>query len=85
MIQDVDVFINKLQKVDGFGDAGDYLTNIVKSKKVEADAPAAPAPAPAPSPAPTTATTTSTNGTDESKAADVEPEKKTSSEEPPQE
>ncbi|KAH6611233.1 hypothetical protein Trco_001253 [Trichoderma cornu-damae] len=39
MIQDVDVFVNKLQKVDGFGDAGDFLTNIVKSKKVEADPP----------------------------------------------
>lgn len=37
MIQDIDVFINKLQKVDGFNDAGEYLMNIVKSKKVEAD------------------------------------------------
>jgi vacuolar protein sorting-associated protein 54 len=36
MTQDVDFFINKLQKIDGFGDAGDFLTNIVKSKKVEA-------------------------------------------------
>lgn len=41
MIQDVDVFINKLQKIDGFGDAGDFLATIVKSKKVEADSPTA--------------------------------------------
>lgn len=78
MIQDVDVFINKLQKVDGFGDAGEYLTNIVKSKKVEADSP--PAPAPATTAATTTTTTATTNGTDEAKTTDVEQEKKTSSE-----
>ena len=75
MFQDVDVFINKLQKVDGFGDAGEYLTNIVKSKKVEPDAPTAPA----------STITTATNGTDGSKPPDVESEKKTSSEETPQE
>lgn len=81
MIQDVDVFINKLQKIDGFGDAGEYLTSIVKSKKVEADSP----PSPAPAPAPTTTSTAATNGTDEAKTADAESEKKTSSEETPQE
>ncbi|RFU73528.1 hypothetical protein TARUN_8713 [Trichoderma arundinaceum] len=37
MIQDVDVFTSKLQKVDGFGDSGDFLAKIVKSKKVEPD------------------------------------------------
>ncbi|KAL7790847.1 Vps54 domain-containing protein [Trichoderma ceciliae] len=67
MIQDVDVFINKLQKVDGFGDAGDFLANIVKSKKVEADS------------------STTTNGARDSKTEEkVESEKKTSSEEAPQ-
>lgn len=34
MAEDVDFFINKLQKVDGFGDTGDFLINIVKSKAV---------------------------------------------------
>lgn len=34
MAKDVDFFINKLQKVDGFGDTGDFLTSIVKSKTV---------------------------------------------------
>ncbi|KAM0254360.1 hypothetical protein ACHAQJ_006892 [Trichoderma viride] len=66
MTQDVDVFINKLQKVDGFGDSGDFLTNIVKSKKVEAGS------------------STTTNGTGNSNTEKVEPEKKTSSEEAPQ-
>ncbi|KAM0479783.1 hypothetical protein ACHAPX_004360 [Trichoderma viride] len=34
MAEDVDFFINKLQKVDGFGDTGDFLMSIVKSKAV---------------------------------------------------
>ncbi|PNP37546.1 hypothetical protein TGAMA5MH_10487 [Trichoderma gamsii] len=34
MAEDVDFFINKLQKVDGFGDTGDFLMGIVKSKAV---------------------------------------------------
>ncbi|KAL7945644.1 Vps54 domain-containing protein [Trichoderma barbatum] len=68
MIQDVDVFINKLQKIDGFGDAGDFLNNIVKSKKVEAD------------------TSTATNGMGDSKTEEkAGSEKKSSSEEAPQE
>jgi vacuolar protein sorting-associated protein 54 len=37
MAEDVDFFINKLQKVDGFGDTGDFLMNIVKSKTIVAN------------------------------------------------
>lgn len=37
MAEDVDFFINKLQKVDGFGDTGDFLMSIVKSKVVATD------------------------------------------------
>ena len=44
MLRDVDLFVSKLGKVDGFGDAGEYLTDIVKAKEVtpkEEPAPAA--------------------------------------------
>lgn len=34
MAKDVNFFINKLQKVDGFGDTGDFLISIVGSKTV---------------------------------------------------
>ncbi|UKZ70340.1 uncharacterized protein TrAtP1_011326 [Trichoderma atroviride] len=34
LVEDVDFFINKLQKVEGFGDTGDFLMSIVKSKAV---------------------------------------------------
>lgn len=46
MLQDVDFFISKLGKVDGFGDTGDYLKTIINSREI-----VAPAPAPAPAPA----------------------------------
>ncbi|KAL7925508.1 Vps54 domain-containing protein [Trichoderma austrokoningii] len=65
MAKDVYFFINKLQKVDGFGDTSDFLTNIVKSKTVATE----------PS---TTANGAADSTTTEDK---TEPEKKTSSEE----
>ncbi|PTB42122.1 hypothetical protein M441DRAFT_67670 [Trichoderma asperellum CBS 433.97] len=39
MAKEVDFFINKLQKVDGFGDTGDFLIGIVKSKTVVTNSP----------------------------------------------
>lgn len=65
MVKDVDFFINKLQKVDGFGDTGDFLMSIVKSKAVATNSS-------------TTANGTTTDSNTEEK---TEPEKKTSSEE----
>ncbi|EON98636.1 putative garp complex component protein [Phaeoacremonium minimum UCRPA7] len=47
MLRDVDFFQAKLGKIDGFGDAGEYLTTIIKSKKIAAPAAAPPAEAPA--------------------------------------
>lgn len=35
MLQDVEFFSTKLGKIDGFGDAGTYLADIVKSKDVK--------------------------------------------------
>lgn len=35
MIVDIEFFTMKLGKIDGFGDAGDALTSIAKSKIVE--------------------------------------------------
>jgi vacuolar protein sorting-associated protein 54 len=80
MMQDVDVFGDKLLRIDGFGDAGEFLANIVRSKKVEEDS----------STATTTATSTTTaaatNGTSDSKTEEkVESESKKSSEESPKE
>lgn len=39
MITDVEFFITKLSKIDGFGDAGGVLTDIAKSKEVKASEP----------------------------------------------
>jgi len=50
MLRDIDHFQARLSKIDGFGDAGEYLRSIVKRRKAELDAangvrPAAAAPA----------------------------------------
>ena len=39
MLQDVEFFSSRLGKIVGFGDAGDFLTDIIKSKEVEAKKP----------------------------------------------
>ncbi|KAG6116356.1 hypothetical protein E4U14_000271 [Claviceps sp. LM454 group G7] len=39
MLRDVEFFSTKLGKVEGFGDAGDFLTNIVKAKEVRPKTP----------------------------------------------
>ncbi len=44
MIRDVEHFQSRLGKIDGFGDAGEHLMAIVKSKEVEKKA-ASPPPA----------------------------------------
>ena len=44
MLQDVEFFSSRLGKIDGFGDAGDFLTNIANSKEVK---PKTPPPEPA--------------------------------------
>lgn len=78
MMQDVDVFGDKLLRIDGFGDAGEFLANIVRSKKVEEDTSTATTT--------TTSTATATNGTSDSKTEEkVESESKKSSEESPKE
>lgn len=38
MLRDVDFFIAKLGKLDGFRDAGDYLKGIVNSKEIKSAA-----------------------------------------------
>lgn len=35
MLRDVDFFIAKLGKLDGFRDAGDYLKGIINSKEIK--------------------------------------------------
>lgn len=40
MLRDVEFFSTKLGKLDGFGDAGDFLAGIVKAKEVKTEAPA---------------------------------------------
>jgi vacuolar protein sorting-associated protein 54 len=44
MIRDVEFFATKLGKLDGFGDAGENLLNLARSKEVKAPEPP-PAPA----------------------------------------
>ncbi|KAG5957297.1 hypothetical protein E4U57_001869 [Claviceps arundinis] len=41
MLRDVEFFSTKLGKVEGFGDAGDFLTDIVKAKEVRPKTPEA--------------------------------------------
>jgi vacuolar protein sorting-associated protein 54 len=43
MIRDIEYYIAKLGKIDGFGDSGEYLMNIVQSKQIEPPEPPAPA------------------------------------------
>lgn len=43
MQSDINYLNNRLSKVDGFGDTGDYLLNIVNSKKIDSPPPAVPA------------------------------------------
>lgn len=82
MMQDVDFFDDKLLRIDGFGDAGDFLATIVRSKKVEEDS----STTTTTTTATATATATATNGTGESKTEEkVESETKKSSEESPKE
>lgn len=42
MLRDVEFFKTKLQHIDGFGDTGDYLTDIIKSKQVKSASPSPP-------------------------------------------
>ncbi|AEO62871.1 bb161ebc-7d62-479c-8044-f02721616bb3 [Thermothielavioides terrestris] len=51
MLRDVELFQSRLGQIDGFGDAGDHLVNIIKAKKISAPPPA-PAPAAEPKPTP---------------------------------
>lgn len=37
MLNDIDLLSTKLGKVDGFGDTGDYLQKIIKSKQVKTE------------------------------------------------
>lgn len=39
MVRDVDFFSSRLGKINGFGDAGDFLGDIVKSKEVKPKTP----------------------------------------------
>lgn len=42
MQSDINYLITRLSKIDGFGDTGEYLLNIVNSKKVDSPPPAVP-------------------------------------------
>lgn len=39
MLRDMELFKTKLQHIDGFGNTGDYLTDIIKSKHVKSASP----------------------------------------------
>jgi vacuolar protein sorting-associated protein 54 len=39
MLRDMQLFKAKLEHIDGFGDTGDYLTGIIKSKQVKSASP----------------------------------------------
>lgn len=39
MQSDINYLNSRLAKIEGFGDTGDYLLNVVKSKKVESPPP----------------------------------------------
>ncbi|KAH7152245.1 Vps54-like protein-domain-containing protein [Dactylonectria estremocensis] len=41
MLNDIDFFATKLGKLDGFGDTGEFLQKIIRSKKVEVEQPPA--------------------------------------------
>lgn len=42
MLRDFEFFKTKLQHIDGFGNTGDYLIDIVKSKQVKSASPPPP-------------------------------------------
>lgn len=42
MASDINYLITRLSKIEGFGDTGEYLLNIVNSKKVDSPPPAVP-------------------------------------------
>lgn len=35
MLRDIELFTSKLGKLDGFGDAGEYLTKIINGKEIK--------------------------------------------------
>lgn len=39
MLRDMEFFASRLGKINGFGDTGDFLANIVKSKEVKPKTP----------------------------------------------
>ena len=47
MLRDVEYFKTRIGGLDGAGDAGDYIVNLVKEKSVPVAKAAAPEPAPA--------------------------------------
>jgi vacuolar protein sorting-associated protein 54 len=50
MLRDIEYFQSRLGKIDGFEDASEYLTNIVKSKEIKSAAAPAATPAAADNP-----------------------------------
>jgi vacuolar protein sorting-associated protein 54 len=48
MLRDVEYFQSRLGKIDGFEDAAEYLTNIIKSKEIKSPPPPPPPSPPAP-------------------------------------
>lgn len=50
MESDIEYLVNRLGKIDGFGNTGDSLLSIIRSKKIP-EKKAEPIPAPAPAPA----------------------------------
>jgi len=43
MLRDVEYFTTRLSRIDGFGDAGEYLATIIKGKQIAVPEPPAPA------------------------------------------
>lgn len=44
MLRDFEFFKSKLQHIDGFGNTGDYLIDIIKAKQVKSASPPPPPP-----------------------------------------
>ena len=52
MLGDVEYFESRLSRIDGFEDAAEYLSNIIKSKEIAAPPPPPSAPSTTTSPSP---------------------------------
>lgn len=77
MLRDIEFFKTKLQHIDGFGDTGNHLVEIIKAKQVKSASP------PPPPPPPPVSETQPEEGKDEKERESTEVAKVTSASSPP--